>query len=88
MATLTGRVIDAAGRPVAGAAVFVVAAPAAMPDIARLTDADGGFDVEAPVPGTYTIAAAAPAGEGRVTVEVGLGAPPPVALRLRGGVDR
>ena len=85
MAALTGRILDSAGRPVAGASIFLVAAPVAMPDIAQLSSADGGFDLEAPSPGRYTIGAMAPGrGQGRITIDVGEGDAAPVEIRIPG----
>ena len=55
---ISGTVVDADGRPVAGARVFLADAPVSVPDIAALTDADGRFALTAPAPGSYTVAAA------------------------------
>jgi hypothetical protein len=49
--------MDESRRPVAGATVYVVAAPQSLPDVALLTDASGRFALTAPVPGKYVIAA-------------------------------
>ena len=85
MAALTGRILDSNGRPVAGASVFLIAAPVAMPDIAQLSNAEGVFDLEAPSAGRYTIGAAAPGGgEGRITIDVGEGDAGPVEIRIAG----
>lgn len=64
-----GVVRDEAGAPVPGASVYVVDAPVALPDVAALTDADGGFSLTAPVAGRYTIEASG--GQARAAVEVG-----------------
>lgn len=54
------------------AAVYIVSAPGAMPDIAQLTDGDGRFTVGAALPGRYTLGVRADAfGETRQDVEVG-----------------
>jgi hypothetical protein len=53
--TITGVVLDAAGRPVAQARVFVVKAPGPVPDVAVLTGSDGRFALAAPRAGTYEI---------------------------------
>ena len=83
MAALTGRVVGADGKGIAGAAVSVMAAPVAMPDIAQLTGPDGAFDIEAPAPGTYTIGASAPGGlKGEARVDMGLEDAAPVEIRL------
>ena len=51
--TISGVVVDAAGRPVAQARVHAVKAPGPMPDIAALTDHQGRFTIAAPLPGSY-----------------------------------
>ena len=73
---IAGTVTDAAGRPVAEAAVAIVAAPGPVPDIAALTGPDGRFAIAAPEPGDYTIVATSP-GEltGRATVHIGVEGP-------------
>lgn len=55
MTLIRGQAFDPEGAPVVGAAVYVVSAPAAMPDIAQLTDGDGRFALAAPLPGRYTL---------------------------------
>ena len=54
--TLSGTVLDAAGKPVAGARVYLVKAPGAVPDTAALTGADGRFVLGAALPGAYEVA--------------------------------
>ncbi len=71
MAAIHGRVVDAAGAPVASAAVYVVSAPGPQPDIGQLTGPDGTFVLAARRPGTYVIGARADdAGEGHTQVQV------------------
>ena len=83
MPLIRGRVVDAAGKPVAGARVMVDAAPAAMPDIALLSGEDGSFILSAPTPGAYRLRAVTDsAGEALGTVEVGA-ADAALDLRLR-----
>ncbi len=53
--TVSGRVLDDRGRPVAGANVYFMSAPVSMPDIAIQTDADGRFVLGVPGPGDYRI---------------------------------
>ena len=90
-ATISGRVVDAAGRPVAGATVYTVSAPVPMPDIAALTDGDGRFSVAAPVPGRYEIGCRSGA-QGSATAGVSVGGargdaavPRPVEVEIRLG---
>jgi len=78
---IAGVVRDGHGDPVAGASVYVVDAPVALPDVAALTDTDGRFTLTAPVAGRYTIEANG--GQGRATVEVGA-ADAEVELRFSG----
>lgn len=54
-----GVVRDGEGRPVAGARVYVVDAPAAVPDIAALTDDGGRFAIGTGPAGRYVVEAAA-----------------------------
>lgn len=68
---IRGQVADQAGRPAAGAAIYVSSSPRPMPDIAQLTGEDGRFTIAAPVPGRYAIGARAGDAMGEVTVEVG-----------------
>ncbi len=56
---ISGTVRDGHGRPVAGARVYIVDAPAAVPDIAALTDESGRFALGTGVPGRYVVEAAA-----------------------------
>ena len=68
---IAGTVTDAAGRPLAQARVYFKSSPAAVPDVAALTGADGGFVLMAPHPGDYEIGATSDAegtGASRVTV--------------------
>jgi hypothetical protein len=68
-----GRVIDADGRPVAGAFVSVTWGTAPTPDIARKTGDDGVFQVGLP-PGKFRIrATASESRSGEVEVDGGEG---------------
>ena len=70
--SIIGTVLDAAGRPVAGARVYVKTSPVPVPDVAILTDAQGSFRLTAPSAGNYVIGASSDAsGSGAVTVTVG-----------------
>ena len=72
MATIKGVVLDAAGRPVARARVFVAKAPGPVPDVAVLTGPDGRFALGAARSGTYEIACSTDhAGTASATVVVG-----------------
>jgi Carboxypeptidase regulatory-like domain len=71
-ATLSGIVLDAAGRPVAGARVYLVGAPGPVPDVAALTGADGRFVLGAARAGRYEVACSSDAGGvASASVEVG-----------------
>jgi hypothetical protein len=71
--TIHGQVVDPAGNPVSEAAVYVAAAPVAMPDIALLTDEQGNFTLGAPAAVQYAIGARAePWAPVQVAVEVNL----------------
>lgn len=68
----SGRVVDAAGRPVPGALVSVVWGTAPTPEIARCTNASGAFHVGLP-PGRFRLEATTASGTGQVEVEGGPG---------------
>jgi hypothetical protein len=53
--TISGVVLDATGKPVAQARVYVVKAPGPVADVAVLTGPDGRFSLAASRPGTYEI---------------------------------
>lgn len=81
---LTGRVLTAAGQPVAGARVHFVQGPVALPEVALLTDANGMFTLSAPAPGTYQLGCAAEGfAAATVAVAVAAGQPAKVEIRLR-----
>jgi Carboxypeptidase regulatory-like domain len=61
-----GRVVDPSGRPVRGARVVVVRSSVPVPEIALVTDADGGFGLALP-DGQFTLRAH---GAGGATGEV------------------
>ena len=65
---IAGVVRGEEGEPAPGVPVYVVDAPAAMPDVAAVTDADGRFALTAPVAGRYAIEAAG--GQARASVDV------------------
>ena len=52
---IAGVVSDREGTVVPAARVSFVAGPAALPDIAAITDNRGRFTLSAPAPGDYTI---------------------------------
>lgn len=68
---ISGRVLDEARRPVAGAAVYVSVSPQALPDIAQLTDENGGFALAAPAAGQYVLGARSTDATGQVVVQIG-----------------
>jgi len=81
--TINGVVLDAAGRPVAQARVYVVKAPGPVPDVAVLTGPDGRFALAASRAGTYEIGCSTDrSGSGSATVVVGA-QDAVVELRLR-----
>lgn len=85
-ATLSGTVLDAAGKPVAGARVYLAEAPGPTPDIAMLTGADGRFTLAAAQPGRYRVACSTDAlGTASAAVEVGAGDPGDARVELRLG---
>lgn len=58
-ALIACRVVDAGGKPIAGARVYFVRGPGSFPDVAALTGDDGEVLLAAPTPGTYALQAAA-----------------------------
>ena len=81
--TISGTVVDAAGRAVAQARVYTVKAPGPIPDVAALTDAEGRFTIAAPLPGAYEIGCTSDA-HGSATVAVRVEGDP-VHMRIRLG---
>jgi hypothetical protein len=82
---IRGVVVDAGGRPIAGARVSFRSGPGPLPDIAALTARDGSFAVTAPAAGTYELAAVGDEGApGTATVAVAPGETATVTLRLGG----
>ena len=53
---IDGTVTDAAGRPVPGIRVGIVAGTAPFPEIAPETDAEGHFSIDNVPPGTFDVA--------------------------------
>ena len=56
---ISGSVRDRNGKPVRGARVYVVQAPASVPDIAALSGADGAYACSVPRAGDYAIGCSA-----------------------------
>ena len=82
MSVIRGTVLDAAGKPVAGARVYVTQAPGPVPDVAVLSDAAGRFTLAAARAGRYEVACSSDAlGGASVQVTVG-SATAEVELRL------
>lgn len=52
---ITGRVVDAAGAPLAGAAVYIDQSDQPHHDIAAITAADGSFRLSGLRPGKYRL---------------------------------
>jgi hypothetical protein len=59
MTIISGIVHDPIGRPIAQARVYFISGPAALPDIATLTNDKGVFALSTPSEGTYQIGIAA-----------------------------
>ena len=77
-----GKVLDARGKPVAGARLLWQHAPVALPDTAALSQADGSFVLAVPVAGHYTLQGVSDRhGETRVELDIGSGGST-VTLRL------
>jgi hypothetical protein len=76
-------VVDADGRPAAGAIVSVVWGTAATPEIGIVADQDGRFRVALP-PGRFRLQANAGGEGGTTEVEIA-GSAPDIAIRLEGG---
>lgn len=75
--------VDAGGSPLPGALVSVVWGTAPTPEIARRTDAAGGFQVALP-PGRFRIEAVTQRGKGEVEIEVDGGAEEAIVIRIGG----
>lgn len=65
------------------ARVAVTHAPVEVPDVAVLTEEDGGFSLGVPVAGSYRVAAYGEQGSGEETVDVGRARAAQVRLVLR-----
>jgi hypothetical protein len=74
---------DAAGQPVPNARALFTRGPGALPDIAALTDANGGFSLTAPIPGAYTIEIAADGFKAESVDVQADGQPKHLEIRLR-----
>ena len=55
MPLISGRVVDAAGKPVAWARVMFARSPVPLPDVALMTGEDGSFTLSVPENGSYEI---------------------------------
>jgi protocatechuate 3,4-dioxygenase beta subunit len=55
--SIVGRVVDAAGRPIAAARVVIVGGDQPFREIGAVTDAGGNFRFGAMLPGAYRLAA-------------------------------
>ena len=64
-----GRVVGAAGEPVADALVVIVESSVPVPEIALQSDADGRFALSLP-PGRFTLRAHGPGGTGEARIEL------------------
>ena len=77
---VSGQVLDARGKPLAGARIGWAAGPVALPDVMTVSDRAGRFALSAPVSGDYTLACHTDAGSTTLAVPVGAHA---VALTVR-----
>ena len=59
--TISGKVVNEAGQPMAGASAFIRGVNAVVSGRTTVTDADGNFSVGGLEPALYTVAASAPA---------------------------
>jgi Carboxypeptidase regulatory-like domain len=55
-----GVIVDEQEAPLEWASVLFIDAPIPLPDIAAITDENGGFILTAPVPGRYRLRCQAP----------------------------
>jgi protocatechuate 3,4-dioxygenase beta subunit len=85
LATVSGQVLDANGRPVRGARIYFASSPGYVADISALTDADGRFTLTAKEPGAYGIGVAA-SGYDKQEQRIEIAAGKPVTLSFRLGV--
>lgn len=69
---IQGTVLDAGGRPVPQARVYIVRAPTAVPDVAALSDDRGSFTLSVPQAGDYEVGAASDE-QGSATAAVTVG---------------
>src|SRR5205814_1814988 len=60
LATISGKVHDSSGAPIAGALVVVVAASPILPERIALTDRDGGFSLVNLFAGEYSVKVSMP----------------------------
>jgi carboxypeptidase family protein len=82
LAEILGTVAGPDGARIAEASVYFLEGPVPLPDIAQLTDAEGGFQLTVPAQGLYRIGVRAPGFEpAEVTVEVR--GEPEVAVEVR-----
>jgi hypothetical protein len=79
---IRGTVTGPDGAGIAEASVYFLEGPVPLPDIAQLTNEEGGFQLTAPAPGTYRVGVRAPGYEpAEVTVEAR--GEPEVAVQIR-----
>lgn len=82
MTEIRGTVTGPDGAGIAEASVYFLEGPVPLPDIAQLTNEEGGFQLTAPAPGTYRVGVRAPGYEpAEVTVEAR--GEPEVAVQIR-----
>lgn len=82
--SIAGRVVDASGKPVAGASVAVTGSLQPHRDIAAITSSDGSFRFGGMQPGSYRLAARARQSQQSADVVVPANAEVGVEIRLDG----
>lgn len=83
MTEIRGTVTGPDGAKIAEASVYFLEGPVPLPDIAQLTDDEGGFQLTAPAPGTYRIGVRAPGFEQPAEATVEIHGEPEVVVRIR-----
>lgn len=84
-----GLVLDQDGLPIEQARACFVSGPVPLADVAALTDANGTFQLTAPVPGTYSILCALEDGRSETrSVDVTSHSKATVIFEMTAGTER